>query len=833
MDSVSGLMEKIKALEYENALLRAEIDRDTSLAHKFNQAILKSAPFGLTIFDENINIIDCNEEMLYICGASKQYYIKNFPEFSPEYQPDGSRSMDKALEAMKKVMTTGEVLRVEYNHKNLEGEIIPCEITMTCIETENKYLGLAFAYDLRKIKGMEIEIRKAARLNKVIIENIPIGMAIFKGNPPRVTDCNDVIVKMFDSTKEHVVERYFDDFSPEYLPGGRLALKEALNNMSRAISGEIVKTEWPHITAKGEPVPCEVTLIRVEDEDEFIGLGFLYDLRDYKELTKNLEDALVSATSASEAKSTFLSNMSHEIRTPMNAIIGMTVIGKSAEELKRKDYCFDKIENASKHLLGVINDVLDMSKIEANKLELSREEFDFEKMLQRVMNIISFKADEKMQKLSVFIDKSIPGNLIGDDQRLAQVITNLLSNAVKFTPEEGSVKLETRFLEKINDEYTIQITVKDTGIGISPEQQKKLFNSFQQADVGTSRKYGGTGLGLVISKRIVEMMGGNIELKSEINKGSAFSFTFKAKRGQKIAHNLNEAGINWSNVTIMAVDDDKEVLDYFKDVIQSFGSDCDTALNAQEALTLIGINGSYNIYFVDWKMPGVDGIALAREIKSKSKSPEQTIVIMISAAEWSTIAEEAKKAGVDKFLSKPLFPSSIADIITESIGIDKHQEDKNIKQSEIFKGYKILLAEDVEINREIVSVLVEPSQLEVDYAENGEEAVKMYQKSPGEYDLILMDLQMPLMDGFEATRKIREFEQNRAAQNCMEFAAQTPKQLSEYPSGIPIIAMTANVFKEDINKCLESGMNDHLGKPLDIDEFFKILRKYLLIKENK
>jgi len=819
MNLNSGLLERIKALEYENALLRAEIERDISITHKFNQAILRSAPFGLTIFDSNINIIDCNEEILHICGASRQHYIKHFFDFSPEYQPDGQKSVDKANKIMKQVMESGETTRVEWNHKTLEGEIFPCELTVTWIENEGQFTGLAFAYDLRKIKEMETELRRSARVNKTILESLPIGMAIFKGNPPKVIDCNNVIVEMFDSSKEHVLERYFEDFSPEYLPDGRLALKDALDNMNRAISGEVVKTEWPHMTAKGMPVPCDVTLIRVEDEDEFIGLGFLYDLRDYKELTKNLEDALVSATSASEAKSTFLSNMSHEIRTPMNAIIGMTAIGKTSDDLKRKDYCFEKIENASQHLLGVINDVLDMSKIEANKFDLSYEEFDFEKMLQRVINIISFRSDEKNQKLSVYIDKSIPRIIVGDDQRLAQVITNLLGNAVKFTPEEGFVKLETRFLEKDDDEYTIQITVKDSGIGITPEQQNKLFNSFQQADIGTSRRFGGTGLGLAISKRIVEMMGGTIELESEPGKGSSFSFTFKAKRGSKKTQSLSNIGVNWNNVTIMAVDDDKEILDYFKDIMRGFGSDCDTALSAQEALTLIAFNGMYDIYFVDWKMPEMDGISLAKEIKAKSKSPEHTIVIMISAGEWSGIADEAKKAGVDKFLSKPLFPSSIADAITEAIGLDKQQNEQNNNNQGIFDGYKILLAEDVEINREIVSALVEPSLLKVDYAVNGEEAVALYEKSPDNYDLILMDLQMPMMDGFEATVKIREIEKEKISQT---------EESGEHPKSVPIIAMTANVFREDIEKCIQSGMNDHIGKPLDIEEFFGMLRKYLL-----
>ncbi|MCL2210615.1 MAG: response regulator [Treponema sp.] len=520
-----------------------------------------------------------------------------------------------------------------------------------------------------------------------------------------------------------------------------------------------------------------------------------------------IDKAKEKADEESKQKSAFLANMSHEIRTPMNAIIGMTYIGKSADDIPRKNYCLDKIENASQHLLGVINDILDMSKIEANMFELSRDEFHFEKMLQRVINIIGFRADEKKQKISVYVDKSIPRTLIGDDQRLAQVITNLLGNAVKFTPEEGQIKLDTRFVIEENNIYTIRVTVKDSGIGISKEQQKQLFKSFQQADSRTARKFGGTGLGLVISKNIVEMMGGSIELESETGKGSSFSFTFKAQRGSKDLGGLSEADIDWKNISIMAVDDDIEILDYFNDVMRNLGTKCDTASNGIEALSYIEKKGMHHIYFIDWKMPGMDGITLAKELKSKADFPDSSVIIMISAAEWSAIADEAKKAGVDKFLSKPLFPSAIADAIAEAIGVQEQQKERETDYSGIFEGYKVLLAEDVEINQEIIDTLIEPTLLKMDCAMNGLEAVNMFEKSSEEYDLILMDVQMPEMDGYEATRTIR-------ASNC-------PNAKS-----IPIIAMTANVFREDIEKCAAAGMNGHIGKPIDVEEFFNALKKY-------
>jgi len=449
-----------------------------------------------------------------------------------------------------------------------------------------------------------------------------------------------------------------------------------------------------------------------------------------------------------------------------------------------------------------------MSKIEAGKLELSPAEFNLEKMLQRAVNIISFRVDEKRQKLSVYLEADTPLSLKGDEQRLAQVITNLLSNAVKFTPDEGSISVKAGSVSKENGICELRFEIKDTGIGISAEQQARLFNSFEQAESSTSRKFGGTGLGLAISKHIVELMGGKIWIESELGKGAAFIFTVKAELGAEKPAVLLPLHLDFSAVRVLVVDDDLELLEYFKTMADKIGVICDTAAGGREALKLIESNGTYNMYFVDWKMPLMDGIELSSKIKKISAW--NSIIIMISAAEWDEVEQEARNAGVDDFLSKPLFSSSVADCIKKYIS---GAESKTAGTAEGEKagslsGRRILLAEDVDINREIVMTMMEPLEIELDCAVNGAEAVEMFATNPDRYDLIFMDLQMPVLDGFQASREIR----------ALNF---------EKAKTIPIIAMTANVFREDVEKCLEAGMNDHVGKPLDFDKVLEKLRFFL------
>jgi signal transduction histidine kinase/CheY-like chemotaxis protein len=532
---------------------------------------------------------------------------------------------------------------------------------------------------------------------------------------------------------------------------------------------------------------------------------------------ESLVMAREQALSGARAKSEFLANMSHEIRTPMNAIIGMTGIAKSARDLERKNECLEKIGDASVHLLRVINDVLDMSKIEANKLALSPVSFTFEKMLQQVVNVISFRVAEKQQNFSVYIDTAIPSRVIGDDQRIAQVVTNLLGNAVKFTPEGGTIRLAARLREKEGDAVVIEVEVTDTGIGISGEQQGRLFNSFEQADSNTSRRFGGTGLGLAISRRIVEMMGGSIRVQSEPGKGSAFTFTITVREDHEKREPPVNAGVSRENIKILCVDDDLYIRDYVTEISQRLGFACDTVSSGEEALVRIKDRGPYNIYFVDWKMPGMDGIETARRIKAMNEAYSagglRAVVTMISSGEMEGIKKAARNAGVDRFLSKPLFPSAIADSINQCIGVENTvaAADSAAADMDSFAGRRILLVEDVAINREIVLALLEPTALTIDCAENGIGAVERFTADPDAYDMIFMDVQMPEMDGYEATRNIRNLERRGIRQ----------------AGSVPIIAMTANVFREDVEKCLEAGMDGHVGKPLDVGEVLAVLRKYL------
>jgi signal transduction histidine kinase/CheY-like chemotaxis protein len=848
------------------------MEKTIAEAEGLTRAVTEASPIPYVMFDEDMRAIDCNDVTLRIfeCPNKKFFLEKYWELFLPESQPDGRDSLKTAM-AMRDKSSVGEQASFEWYHRSFNGELIPMENTLTQVVYKGKKLMVSYKYDLRNIKKMSESIEEQSELLKIRLEQQEIISEISRGSisagnsetfvkeaiarlgryhevslvfifnidnqhsevhpvyhwsadgePPAMADFN-----LFDFVKDRFPQRLPESISLPLFscPDIAVSPQKALHALLAVDVQAFICTPL-YVDGELWGVMCvEQSRPRhwTENEKRFFTMtaSSIAGVIMRNIYTTRLKDAVRQATDADKAKSDFLSNMSHEMRTPLNAIIGMTAIGKNATDIERKDYSLEKIGDASAHLLGVINDVLDMSKIAANKLDLSNIEFDFERMLQKVVTVSSFRMEDKKINFKLHIDKKIPKNLIGDDQRLAQVITNLLGNAVKFTPENGSIKLDTKFLSEERSTCVLQFSVKDTGIGISEEQKKRLFHSFQQAESSTARKFGGTGLGLAISKNIVEMMGGTIWVESEPEKGSTFAFTIKMKRGREEKHEEPVPEINWHDIRILVTDDDPDTLEFFREITDGLGALCDTAGSGGEALRLVDLNGVYNIYFVDWKIPGTNVFELVNTLKSKEQEPGKATVIMMSAAEWSEIADDARKAGVDRFIAKPLFPSIVEDLIKESVGVNNGRQEKKSEPEKYFHfdGYRVLLAEDVEINREIVVALLEPTLLKIDCAVDGKEAVQMFSETPGKYDLIFMDVQMPEMDGYEATRAIRALEaEKRSASKTLTGPP---------PPMIPIIAMTANVFKEDIERCLEAGMDSHVGKPLNLEEVMDKLNTYL------
>jgi signal transduction histidine kinase/DNA-binding response OmpR family regulator len=628
-------------------------------------------------------------------------------------------------------------------------------------------------------------------------------------NIKRIVFCSNVLIKLAGAQAGSESGRQIDEFLKGVCDDRCIETLTA--NVSAVLAGNETRSVPLEIcfSSSTELRKCVIDFIPMSSS-ETGNEGAMVIFNDVTDIERAREDAEL----ASAAKSEFLLDMSHEIRTPLNAVMGMTAIARKSDSIERKEYCLKKIEDASTHLLDVINDIVDISKIETNRLELSLESFVFEKMVQKAVNSINFQVEEKRQYFSVNLDDNIPHTLTGDSKRLIQIITNLLTNAVKFTPEGGNVRLDARLETAESGVHMARIEVADSGIGISAENQARLFHSFHRNASNASGKFGKSGIGLAISRHLVELMGGRIWVDSELGMGATFGFTFPARRGDESENKLLSNNSYWANKRALVVDDAPNTLVYFRNEAPRLSISCDVVLSGEAALEQIGKNDPYDICFIDWKMPGMNGIETAARIRELGAG-KPSIVLMISAAEWKLAEEDAKKAGVERYIQKPLFRSDIIDCLIGCFGPKPAEGARAHVKKDDFSGFRVLLVEDMEINREIVLAFLEPTGLEIECAQNGKTAVKMVMGAEKPYDLIFMDLQMPEMNGFEATFRIRQFEEGRYGRS-----AGTAKQT-------PIIAMTASVFHDDIEKCLEKGMNDHLGLPMDVEEVLKKLRFYL------
>ena len=520
---------------------------------------------------------------------------------------------------------------------------------------------------------------------------------------------------------------------------------------------------------------------------------------------RELEKARKQAEEASRSKSEFLSNMSHDIRTPMNAIVGMTSIAlANINDPKRVKDCLKKIVLSSKHLLGLINDVLDMSKIESGKMTLNVEMVSLREVMDSIVSIVQPQVKEKQQKFNVMIYDIISENVLCDSVRLNQILINLLSNAVKFTPEGGTIEvsLHEEKSPKGGDYVRIKILVKDNGIGMTEEFRARIFESFTREDSKRVQKTEGTGLGMAITKYIVDAMGGDIQVSSQQGLGTEFCVTLDMERAEE-----QDKEMILPDFIMLVVDDDPQLCESTVASLKSIGVRAESALDGETAIEMVtrhhDKHDDYHIILLDWKLPGMDGIKTASELRRQLG--DDVPILLISAYDCSEIEAEAREAGISGFLSKPLFRSTLyyglkpyidsedEEIIPENIDVD-------------FTGKRVLVAEDNELNWEIASELLKSIGLELDWAENGQICVDMFEKSSeGYYDAILMDIRMPVMDGYEATVNIRN--------------------LDRKDSDVPIVAMTADAFHEDIRRCLDHGMNGHVAKPIDIKDVSRTLVK--------
>ncbi len=540
-------------------------------------------------------------------------------------------------------------------------------------------------------------------------------------------------------------------------------------------------------------------------------IAVLSDQTKIIEHQKTLSDALISAQNANNAKRNFLSRMSHEIRTPMNTIIGMTSIAfKHIDDLSYVENCLKKITYSSGHLLALINDILDMSKIEDNKLSITNELFDLRKLVESVTTIIYPQTADKKQNFEVTVSGLIDEKLIGDSLRVNQILINLLSNAVKFTPQSGQIRLEIIKLRENNNQVYLRFVVRDTGIGMSEEFLGRLYSPFEQADNSIAQKYGGSGLGMSITKNLVSLMNGTISVSSKEGSGTEFVVELPFE----LSEHKKTQSQEFNHLNVLIVDDDKNTCEHATIVMEQIGLHASWVCSGREAITSVknahDMGKDFDVCFIDWCMPEMDGIETTRNIRNIIGT--ETLIIIISAFDWSDIESEAREAGANAFISKPLFASSISTALN-TVSWSKHAVVTNETSDNMlynFNGKKILLAEDNIINQEIAIILLNDVGIVVECAENGEEALQMFEKSKeGEYSMILMDIQMPKMNGYEAARAIR-------------------KSMHKVAKTIPIIAMTANAFNDDVTAALESGMNGHISKPIDVDILYSTVASYIV-----
>lgn len=682
----------------------------------------------------------------------------------------------------------------------------------------NTYLPIFISENENNLDGIRSVLRTSCQENE---KSLKILDEIYLGNKEDLSELNGALDELKKALIQSVensensnmdrqaVQKYFDKEIEPIRVKTDIAIQKVIDSADRRVLIIQESTDEKAEAAIFYAVVIGLLMIVI--------VIYAYKLRneylindELKRQQKILQDALLVAQKANDAKRDFLSRMSHEIRTPMNAIIGMSAVAFNyLDDKKRTADCLSKITFSSKHLLMLLNDVLDMSKIENGKLNIRQELFDLKNLVTSLADINYGLATAKGLAFEIVISGFKDELLLGDSMRVNQILLNLLSNAIKFTPKGGSVRLEIRMLRSASDKIWLRFIVKDSGIGMKKEFLEHLYEPFEQADNGIARKYGGTGLGMAITKNLVAIMDGTIEVESQEGAGTTFMVDLPfgvSKVDKKTAAEMEE-------MRVLVVDDDNDTCEHAAVLLKGMGVNVDWALNGFEAIEKVRSaceddGRCYDVCFIDWCMPELDGIETARRMR-RYVGPD-VLIIIISAYDWSGIEEQAKAAGVNAFIAKPFFSSNLYNtLLTVSRKPELGFSAVGNKETYDFGGKKVLLVEDNELNMEIASELLKFVNLQVEHAENGKVAVDIFRNSKEkEYALIFMDIQMPLMNGYDAARCIRS---------------------SEHPAAgtIPIIAMTANAFNDDVQAAFDAGMNGHLAKPIDVEVLYKTIARYI------
>ena len=768
-------------------------------ADERSRIMLDAMPLCCNFWDANFNNIDCNLAAAKLFDLpDRQAYLDNFYNLSPEYQPDGTSSMISARTQITKAFEEG-YSRFEWMHQKLDGTPMPAEIILVRVEWRDGYIVLGYTRDLRDLKDTEAKLDKERILLKQILDSSPVCFTISVAG----------VIKFITPFARSFLGKSEGSLSSEWY-WDEQDYYEAVKDLENygAISWRPIEVK----RADGRKRDMMLNSFVADYYGEEGVLSWLIDVTELKENARELALARDEAEESTKAKSEFLANMSHEIRTPMNAILGLTHLTLQTSLTDQQKEYLSKAENAARVLLRIINDILDFSKIEAGKLEMERTNFYLEDVLRSAVDLISGRAHEKGLEFILSVPHNTPMALLGDPVRLGQVLSNLTSNAVKFT-EKGEITLNVQTVKESANEVTLRFSVTDTGIGLSEEQRANLFSAFTQADSSTTRRYGGTGLGLVISKRLVEMMHGEIWCESNLGQGSIFTFT--ATFGLD-AHEMRYVASreDFTGLKALAVDDNPLALTILKEFLHTLGFSVDVATSGAEALAYFDQNkqseATVDLVLIDWKMPDMDGIETVRQLTQLLPPEKLPVIIMATAYNRDEVQAMAKEVGIKNVVTKPLSPSTLLNALMNVFGrglpikVPKINKGHEVELVKHIRGASILLAEDNEVNQLVASKILKNAGFEVTIANNGREAVELVHQH--NYDLVLMDIQMPEMDGLAATQAIR-----REARF----------------NDLPIVAMTAHAMAGDRELSLKAGMNDHINKPINLLELFQSLAKWI------